>query len=141
MDPRGGECAPSSTGSLYSSLFSPGIGPQLGYVAVNSNRLFFGSTFRLFSVQDEKLKALVQKLGTSDWKYIASYIPVSPPLLHTFYNANIHSLFYVNSVCRLTPSISVSIAGTSSWIQNLSKVHGPKKRMRRLVTHVTTFFA
>lgn len=31
---------------------------------------------RLFSLQDEKLKALVQKLGTTDWKYIASYIPV-----------------------------------------------------------------
>lgn len=25
--------------------------------------------------EDDKLKALVQKLGTSDWKYIASYIP------------------------------------------------------------------
>lgn len=28
-------------------------------------------------LQDDKLKALVQKLGTGDWKCIASYIPVS----------------------------------------------------------------
>lgn len=33
-------------------------------------------------LQDDKLKALVQKLGPSDWKYIASYIPVS--LIHFF---------------------------------------------------------
>lgn len=26
--------------------------------------------------QDDKLKTLVQKVGSNDWKYIASYIPV-----------------------------------------------------------------
>lgn len=40
---------------------------------------------------------------------------------------------------RVTPSISVSTAGTRSWIQNWLKVHGPKKRMRRLVTFIATF--
>lgn len=34
-----------------------------------------------FRSQDDKLKALVQKLGTNDWKYIASYIPVSLSLV------------------------------------------------------------
>lgn len=28
-------------------------------------------------LQDDKLKALVQKMGTNDWKHIANYIPVS----------------------------------------------------------------
>lgn len=28
-------------------------------------------------LQDDKLKMLVQKLGTSDWKCVASHIPVS----------------------------------------------------------------
>lgn len=28
-------------------------------------------------LQDDKLKALVQKVGPNDWKYIASYVPVS----------------------------------------------------------------
>lgn len=32
-------------------------------------------------LQDDKLKAMVQKLGPSDWKYIASFIPVSLILL------------------------------------------------------------
>lgn len=31
----------------------------------------------LFVLQDDKLKALVQKLGPNDWKHIASYIQVS----------------------------------------------------------------
>lgn len=90
-------------------------------------------------LQDEKLKVLVQKLGTADWKCIASYIPVS--LLVSFlclfllFSVQIHSFVSV-SLCRLTPSISVSTAGTRSWIQNWSKVRGPKRRMRRLVTGV-----
>lgn len=35
----------------------------------------------LLCLQDDKLKALVQKLGTSDWKSIASFIPVSDKCL------------------------------------------------------------
>lgn len=37
-----------------------------------------------FVLQDDKLKALVQKLGTSDWKSIASFIPVSDKRLGFF---------------------------------------------------------
>lgn len=35
----------------------------------------------LLCLQDDKLKALVHKLGTSDWKSIASFIPVSDKCL------------------------------------------------------------
>lgn len=38
-------------------------------------------------LQDDKLKVLVQQLGTSDWKYIASVIPVSYLSCHSVYVA------------------------------------------------------
>lgn len=69
MDPRGGECARM----LYRNWWlAPGQPQQKQQV------LFIGSHIYLsISVQDEKLKALVKKMGTTDWKYITSYMPVS----------------------------------------------------------------
>lgn len=67
------------TGSLRPPRFTREADLSRRGCVVNNNRLFSDSSLiSLFiCVQDEKLKALVQKLGTSDWKYIASYIPVS----------------------------------------------------------------
>lgn len=48
-------------------------------------------------LQDDKLKALVQKLGPNDWKYIASYIPVSLIDFAVVYNKHEDLLGYVMS--------------------------------------------
>lgn len=88
-------------------------------------------------LQDDQLKALVQKLGTSDWKYIASYIPVSSVNVWLFFYAL--ECFFNHYFCLITSTVmhfivlkflvlvvfnrvilstSVSIAGISSWILN-----------------------
>ena len=87
-------------------------------------------------LQDDKLKALVQKLGPNDWKHIASYIPVS--MIN--YSVVVMSTEILLSVLkhltcfvlfRITLNTSVSTAGLRSWTQNWLRVLGPKRRMRR----------
>lgn len=81
-----------------------------------------------FVLQDDKLKALVQKLGTSDWKSIASFIPVSDKRLGFFkkYFLKLHSnpRYYIEASCvgfvllRIALSFSVNTGGVRFWIQN-----------------------
>lgn len=75
-----------------------------------------------FVLQDDKLKALVQKLGTSDWKCIASFIPVSDTCLGLQLHSN--PRYYIEASCvgfvllRIALSFSVNTVGVRSWIQN-----------------------